>query len=181
MNLAQTVTLLVALLLSNQKTIGASDPIETVPYVNLEAYMGTWYEIARYENRFPKKCQAIKVNYQLKNNYISVLNECITRNSPKENIRLAGIAYVKDPQTNAKLKISFTPIFKYLGLFAGDYWIMELDHDYRYALIGAPDLKYLWIISRTPDLSGNILEKLIDIAEINGFDRHKILVTPVRN
>jgi len=180
MKLVAMITLLSVTLLSFNTTM-AYDPIETVPYVNLEEYMGTWYEIARYENRFEKKCQSVKVQYQLKNNYILVLNECLTKNSPNKIIKLEGIAFVNDPQTNAKLKVSFTPIFKYLGLFAGDYWIMELDPDYRYALIGAPDLKYLWIISRTPTLSGNILERLADIAENNGFNRDKIIVNPIWN
>jgi len=180
MKLVAMITLLSVTLL-NFKTTWAFDPIETVPYVNLEEYMGSWFEIARYENRFEKKCQAVKVNYQLKNSYILVLNECITKNSPSKIIKLEGIAFVNDPQTNAKLKVSFTPIFKYLGLFAGDYWIMELDPDYQYALIGSPDLKYLWIISRTPTLSGNIIERLADIAENNGFNRDKIIMNPIWN
>jgi apolipoprotein D and lipocalin family protein len=118
-------------------------PLQVVPYVDLERYTGTWYEIARYPNRFQKDCFGSRATYRLRGDgRISVLNECF-EGSPKGKLKQAnGTARVVDSKTNARLKVTF------FWPFSGDYWIIELGEDYEYAVVGHPDRKYLWILGR---------------------------------
>jgi apolipoprotein D and lipocalin family protein len=124
-------------------------PLQVVPHVDLNRYTGTWYEIARYPHKFQKGCIGSKATYAIMNDgKLSVLNECVEE-SDKSRLRSAkGKAWVVDPHTNAKLKVSF------FWPFSGDYWIIDLGRDYEYAVIGHPERKYLWILSRTPVMDG---------------------------
>lgn len=118
------------------------DPnIKSVTYVNLDKYLGTWYEIARYEHFFEKDCKNVTATYEvLKDDKIKVINRCqlITTNEKKEAI---GKAYTVD-DTNSKLKVSF------FWPFYGDYWVIMLADDYSYAVVSEPTKEYLWILSR---------------------------------
>ncbi|MBF0205886.1 MAG: lipocalin family protein [Oligoflexia bacterium] len=154
--------------------------LPTVASVNIEKYMGTWYEIAKYPNWFEKGCGATQANYKLLNNgYVSVINRCRELTNVKKIKEAIGTAYVADQATNAKLKVSFVPFFQRWGFFAGDYWILALDPEYQYALVGTPDRKYLWILSRSPTLDEAIIKQLKEIAEKDGFDLSKLVVTEV--
>jgi apolipoprotein D and lipocalin family protein len=150
---------------------------DTVDYVDLERYMGRWYEIAKYDNSFQKNCLATRATYGLQGSRVRVHNECIDRRSGKLQ-SATGTAVVKDKQTNAKLKVSFVPYLQRFGLFAGDYWIMALDPEYQYAVIGHPSRKYLWILSRTPQLEANLLTQLIQLAVEQGYNAQQIKMTP---
>jgi apolipoprotein D and lipocalin family protein len=150
---------------------GAKHPyLKTVDKVDIEKYKGSWYEIARFEHFFEKGCKNVTATYELtKDGKIKVINRCtqIEDNRQKEAI---GIAYPTD-STNSKLKVSF------FRPFYGDYWIIDLDENYNYALVGSPSREYLWILSRTKTISdetkNNILEKLPKL----GFDKEKFLWT----
>jgi apolipoprotein D and lipocalin family protein len=137
-------------------------PLETVSHVDLNRYMGMWYEIARYPNSFQKGCVGSKATYTLLDDgKVSVLNECYEGSLSGKRKSAKGKAWVIDKGTNAKLKVSF------FWFFAGDYWIIDLDDDYSYVVVGHPTRKYLWILSRTQTMNDNtyngILKRLSDV------------------
>lgn len=149
--------------------------------VDLERYMGTWYEVARYENGFQKNCLATKVDYKLSNSKksVKVKNTCFKKDNPEKQQVARGRAFVTDSSTNSKLKVSFVPFFKLFGWFAGPYWILSTGFDYDFAVVGHPEKKYLWILSRKPELPRYKLLKALYIAKRRGYDIKKLKMTPV--
>ena len=145
-------------------------PLQTVAQVDLNRYLGLWYEIGRYPNSFQKGCLDSTAIYSARpDGEIDVLNSC--RDMQDGSLREAkGRAWVVDNTTNARLKVSF------FWPFRGDYWIIDLGREYEYAVVGTPDRKYLWILSRTPEMSIDILEKILQNVEKQGFARHNILL-----
>ncbi|HBS35049.1 MAG TPA: lipocalin [Parvularcula sp.] len=119
-------------------------PLRTVAAVDLERYLGTWYEIARYPNSFQKACEAVTATYTMRTDgLIGVRNECGAIDGARARVA-EGRARVADAATNAKLKVSF------FGPFWGDYWIVDLDEDYSRAIVGEPSGRYLWVLAREP-------------------------------
>ena len=153
--------------------------LNTVEAVDLERYQGKWYEIARYPNRFQKKCVAnTTATYKIKKpGVVQVINECLKKNG-KIN-RAKGKAKVVDKETNAKLKVRFAPSWlSFLPMVWGDYWIIDLEKEnYSYAVIGDPGRKYLWILSRTPQLDDETYSKILETIESKGFDTERLIVT----
>ncbi|QKE28858.1 lipocalin domain-containing protein [Arcobacter acticola] len=145
-------------------------PLQTVEKVDLERYLGTWYEIARYEHFFEKDCKNVSANYSIMDEEtIKVINKC-TKIQTNEKKEAMGRAYAID-ETNSKLKVSF------FRPFYGDYWVLILDENYEYAVVGTPNREYLWILARDKKLplkiQNDILEKLPSL----GFDISKLLWT----
>lgn len=151
---------------------------DTVHYVDLERYSGTWYEVARYPNSFQSDCGAVRATYTLKSHRVAVLNECRLEGQGKKVKSAKGTAFVVDEQSQSKLKVSFVPLLRHFGAFAGEYWILELDPDYLYALVGDSKRKFLWILSRTPEIPESVLEEYKFLAKQKGFDPEKLQVTP---
>jgi apolipoprotein D and lipocalin family protein len=153
------------------------NPVETVDMVDLERYAGLWYEIAKIPNRFQKQCaRGATAEYMLHDDgSIGVINRCIKDNGEADVAE--GIAKIEDPATNAKLKVSFV---SFLGWrpFWGDYWILGLDEDYQWALVGTPDRKYGWILARTPELEKKTLRDIREIIERNGYDPAAFEMSP---
>lgn len=149
----------------------AEDPtsLNTVERVDLKKYKGTWYEIAKIPNRFQKRCVSdTTATYELSDDSrISVVNKCVDKNG--KLLVAKGIAKIVDTNSNSKLKVSFFSIFGWY-LFWGDYWIIGLGDNYDYAIIGHPNRKYGWILSRTPKLIEEKKEEIISIIENNGYD-----------
>ena len=144
--------------------------LQTVKKVDLQRYLGDWYEIARYEHKFQKDCKNVKANYSLREDKkIQVVNSC-TKISTNEFKDAKAVAYSVD-ETNSKLKVSF------FRPFYGDYWVLILDENYEYAVVGTPNREYLWILARDKKLplkiQNDILEKLPSL----GFDISKLLWT----
>jgi apolipoprotein D and lipocalin family protein len=144
-------------------------PLKTVDKVDIDSYLGTWYEIARYEHFFQEGCSDVNATYTLKENGdIDVLNQCMKGDKLSQ---AKGVAYATD-ETNSKLKVSF------FRPFYGNYWILMLGEKYDYAVIGEPSREYLWILSRTPTMADRlqqtILEKLIEF----GYTPDKLIWTP---
>jgi len=167
------LTALVALLCNSSAT--AMSPtlpaLETVAQVDLQRYLGRWYEIARYPNRFQQGCQDSHADYSLRDDGdIEVLNSC--RDAARGTIRQAkGRAWVVDSASNAKLKVSF------FWPFRGDYWIIELGPDYEYAVIGTPDRSYFWILSRSPQMAEGLYEQILQRAGQQGFLPARVVKT----
>jgi apolipoprotein D and lipocalin family protein len=140
-----------------------------VNYVNLERYTGTWYEIAKIPNRFQAKCaQNTTASYSLREDgRLDVINRCITEEN--EQISSRGIAKIVDTGSNAKLKVSFVQILG-ISLFWGDYWIIGLDNEYRYAVVGTPGRKYGWILAREPELDEETIDEIYLILQEQGYN-----------
>lgn len=140
-----------------------------VKYVDLKKYAGLWYEIAKIPNRFQKHCKSgTTAQYKLlENGKIEVINSCIEEDGERDASE--GIAQVVDGSTNAKLEVSFVSILG-INLFWGDYWIIGLDDNYEYAVVGTPTRKYGWILSRTTKLSEEKLKKTFEILKSQGYD-----------
>jgi apolipoprotein D and lipocalin family protein len=145
--------------------------LQTVEQVELTKYQGLWYEIARLPNSFEKGLECVTATYTLKSNgKIEVLNRGYS--SPKGVFKSArGTARLPDPDEPGKLKVSF------FWPFSGDYYILRLDDEYRYALIGDPSRKYLWILSRTKDLDAAVYNGLMDHAKNYGFNTDLVTET----
>ncbi len=148
-------------------------PLKTVAQVELSRYLGLWYEIGRYANSFQKGCLESTAVYSIRpDGDIDVLNSC--RNEGDGRLREAhGRAWVVDT-SNARLKVSF------FWPFRGDYWIIDLGQNYEYAVVGTPDRKFLWILSRTPQLSPETLAGIMQHIEIQGFNCEHLLFTARR-
>ncbi len=149
--------------------LAASEPPPVVPQVDLARYMGTWHEVARLPNRFQRGCGCTTATYALRpDGRVSVLNQCGVEGKTKA---ARGWAKVVDRSTNAKLKVTF------FWPFFGDYWVLALDPDYRWVLVGTPNRKYLWVLSRTPRLEEATLQGLLERARTLGYDTDRILRT----
>jgi len=147
----------------------AGPPPQTVERVDLARYAGTWYEIASFPSWFQRGCTATTATYGLRDDgRVSVLNRC-TRDGEQSGIE--GVAWPVDA-TNARLKVRF------FWPFAGDYWVLALDPDYRWSLVGHPDRDYLWILSRTPRLDDALYAELVAKAQAQGFETSRLVRTP---
>jgi len=143
--------------------------LEVVPYVELEKYLGKWYEIAHLPAKFQEGCNETTATYMLsKNGGISVLNRC-TKDCKMKQAK--GKAKVVDKNSNAKLKVTF------FWPFYGDYWIIKLGNNYDYSVVGTPNRKYLWILSRTPQMDDNLYSQIIEYVKSKGFDTNKLIKT----
>ncbi|KAA9325378.1 lipocalin family protein [Adhaeribacter soli] len=147
-------------------------PLETVPSVDLQKYMGTWYEIAAFPQRFQKGCQCTKAEYSLHpDGYVEVRNSC-RKNGPDGKLKaITGKAFVADKTTNAKLKVQFFWPFK------GDYWILDLAPDYSYAVVGAPDRESLWILARKPVMAEETYQQILGRIKEKNFDVSRLKLT----
>ena len=143
--------------------------LEVVPNVELEKYLGKWYEIAHLPARFQKGCTDTTATYTLsEDGNISVLNECIKNGKVKQ---AKGKAKVVDKNSGAKLKVTF------FWPFYGDYWIIDLGKDYDYAVVGTPNRKYLWILNRTPKMDNKLFSQLLESVKSKGFDVNNLIIT----
>ena len=143
--------------------------LQVVNKVDLNKYIGLWYEAAKIPNWFQKKCiKNTTAEYSMRDDgKIKVINSCTEADGSK-NIA-EGVAKVVDNITNAKLEVSFVKILG-IQLFWGDYWIIGLGENYDFALVGSPNRKYGWILSRTKKLSQEKLNQISDLLRIKGYD-----------
>lgn len=144
-------------------------PPTTVASVDLQRYVGRWYEIAKIPNRFQKQCvRGTMAEYTLRaDRTLEVRNSCVREDGSIQEAN--GIAKVVDRDSNSKLKVSFVR-FLGLRLFWGDYWIIGLGADYEYAIVGSPDRKYGWILCRSPGMSGEVLDAAFATLRAQGYD-----------
>lgn len=139
--------------------------LPTVDNVDLQKYSGQWYEIAKLPNRFEKGLDCVSANYSIKENgKIKVENRGRLLRDTSRFKDITGTAWVPNPDYPGQLKVRF------FWPFAGDYYIMSLEENYAYALVGSPTRNYLWILSRTKTLDQRIIDQLLEVASQNGFD-----------
>ena len=141
---------------------------ETVASVDLDRYAGVWYEFARIPNPFQRQCVSnTTAEYTMREDgRIDVLNRCVKEGGAWDEAH--GIARVVDDLSNARLKVSFV---RFLGrsLFWGDYWVVGLGADYEYAIIGTPDRKYGWLLTREPVVSEDLEDEMFFVLEKRGY------------
>ncbi|MBN2355968.1 lipocalin family protein [candidate division KSB1 bacterium] len=150
--------------------------LQTVSSVDLKRYTGLWYEVAKIPNSFQRQCACgTTAEYQLRDDgRLTVINSCVKKDGSVS--RASGIARVIDDQTRAKLKVSFVSILG-IRLFWGDYWIIGLDADYDWAIVGTPSRKYGWILSRSAQLSDTVLDSIYTLLGENGYDPTDFVMT----
>ena len=149
-----------------------SQPLETVPYVDLERYAGLWYEIASYPQRFQRGCHRTTAEYTLSDRgHVVVVNRCNRDSIDGRQSSIRGRAFVQKDSGNAKLKVQF------FWPFRGDYWIIDLAEDYSYAVVSHPNRNYLWILSRTPVMEEEVYRGILERLKDNGFDLERLQMT----
>ncbi|BAT79712.1 Temperature-induced lipocalin-1 [Vigna angularis] len=153
--------------------------MEVVKGVELKRYMGRWYEIASFPSFFqPRNGVNTRATYTLNTDgTVHVLNETW---SDGKRSSIEGSAYKADPKSDeAKLKVKFyVPPFLPIIPVVGNYWVLFLDDDYQYALIGEPTRKYLWILCRQTNMDDAIYNQLVQKAISEGYDVSKLQKTP---
>jgi apolipoprotein D and lipocalin family protein len=154
-------------------------PVRTVEVVDLDRYVGEWFEIARFPNTFQRGCAGdVLATYAKRSDgRIDVINRC--RGEDGHVTEARGVARVVDSRSFARLKVRFAPaVLSFLPFVWGDYWILGLADDYAWAVVGSPDRKYLWILARTATLDADRLAAAESAALANGFDVTRLVMTP---
>ena len=146
-------------------TVKSNSPLTVVDSVDLQRYLGKWYEIASYPAWFQKGCTGSTAEYSLlPDGKIQVINRCRKDSLDGSLKESRGKAEIADTATNAKLKVWFFWPFK------GNYWIIDLSPDYQWAVVGEPSRKYLWILSRTPTMDEAIYQGILERLAQKGYD-----------
>lgn len=163
-------------------TANAAPPLTTVPKVDVARYMGTWHEIARYPFGIQdRRCaRETTANYAIIDaGRISVVNRCLQADG---SVFVAdGVAWVLDPVSNARLEVSFLPAWlRWLPIGRGDYWVIDLAPDYSWVVIGEPQRRYLWILSRTPQLPAATYQAIVGRLPALGYDPARLVPSPGR-
>jgi len=144
-----------------------------VTELELDRYLGTWYEIARYDHRFERDLVGVTATYSMRpDGKIKVLNAGYKNTLDGKLSEAEGKAKIPNANEPAKLKVSF------FWIFYGDYFVMELDDDYQWAVIGSSSDKYLWILSRTPQMEPEVYQVLLDGLTKRGYDVSALIEVP---
>lgn len=147
-------------------------PLRTVDRVDLNRYTGRWYEIATIPMSFQKGCVGVTATYTLRpDGDVDVVNTCRKETLDGPERQATAKAWSVDP-SNAKLVVRF------FWPFTGDYWILDLDPDYRWAVVGHPDRKYLWILSRTPQMDPATYDAILGRLRAQTYDTSLLVKTP---
>lgn len=141
-----------------------------VKELDIEKYLGTWYEIARYDHSFERGLVGVTATYSMREDgKIKVLNAGYKETLDGKRSEAVGKAKIPDPKVPSKLKVSF------FWFFYGDYFVLELDEHYQWAVIGSSSDKYLWILSRTPQMDEKLFGELLKGLTVRGYDVGKLL------
>lgn len=154
-------------------------PPRTEPEVDLVRYSGTWHEIARLPESHESACASdVTAEYRpLGRDRFSVVNRCLRPDGrPEEAV---GVAEVGRSGRGSRLRVNFAGSWmRRLGLAWADYWILRVDRDYGAALVGTPDRRHLWVLSRTPELDPESYRRMVDYARLEGYDTDRLRLTP---
>ena len=145
----------------------------TVKALDLNRYLGTWYEIARFPHSFEKNLVGVTATYSLREDgKIEVLNQGFKNTLNGEQSKAVGKAKIPDKREPGKLKVSF------FWIFYANYFVLELDENYQYVMIGSSSDKYFWILSRTPQMEPAVYEMLLEKARKRGYNLDKLYKVP---
>ncbi|MEO8628959.1 MAG: lipocalin family protein [Betaproteobacteria bacterium] len=151
----------------------AKRPLPVVQSLDIGRYLGRWYEIAAYPNRFERGCVATTATYsRLDSGQLKVVNQCREGGFAGKVRTVEGTAWMEDPANPAKLKVRF------FWPFSGDYWVVALDEDYRWSIVGEPSRQYLWILARTPTLDSAVYAGLLELVSSMGYDPARLRQSP---
>lgn len=157
----------------------ATTEVTVIPSVDLERYVGVWYEIARLPNRFQKDCvNDVTATYTLlPDGDIKVINRCRKEGDVVTEVEgRARLASREGP--NSKLEVRFAPAWlSFLPFVWGNYWIIDLATDYSYAVIGEPDREYLWVLARSSQMDEALLSSILERARLQGYDTSALVRT----
>jgi apolipoprotein D and lipocalin family protein len=144
------------------------DELDVVSHVELEKYLGKWFEIAHLPFKFEDGCSQITATYGLtKKGAVTVLNQCLKNGKVKQS---KGAAKIVDA-SGAKLKVTF------FWPFYGDYWIIKLGDNYEFSVVGTPSRRYLWILCRTPQMDDKLYSEIVEFAKAKGFPTQNLIKT----
>ena len=155
-----------------------NEPLGTIAALDVPRYMGTWFEIAKFPNRFQSKCiAATTAEYSIKGDgMLQVTNRCRVEGGAM--IEAVGAARQIGPATSPKLEVRFAPLWlSFLPLVWGDYWVIDLDERYQLVAVSEPKREYLWILARTAQVDPKAYQALLDRLLQKGFDLGKLQVT----
>ncbi len=154
--------------------------MEVVPSIDLQRYVGTWHEIARFPNTFQRKCAGdVTATYTLlEDGTIKVVNRC--RQADGETTEAVGkVRRMSDDEPNSKLEVRFAPaILSFLPFVWGKYWVIDLAADYSYVVVGEPSREYLWILARSPSLDAATYAGILERITRQGYDTSRLTQTP---
>lgn len=182
------VLVLAALSLTSLKLAAQTSPspqalpaVTTIASLDVPRYMGTWYEIAKFPNRFQAKCVAnTRARYLAQTDgSVQVLNSCTTADG--STIDALGKAIQVGATASPKLQVRFAPAWlSWLPMVWGDYWVIDLDADYQLAAVSDAKREYLWVLSRTPQANAKAYDALLDRLKAQHFDVKNLEPTPQR-
>ena len=148
-------------------------PPRTVASVDLDRYLGTWYEIASFPSWFQRDCVATQATYSRRDDgQLGVANACREKTLDGPWKRIEGVAWPVAPGDFTKLKVQF------FWPLRGDYWVLALDPEYRWALVGHPNRNYLWVLSRTRALDDAVYDGILKRASAAGYEVARLRKTP---
>lgn len=144
-------------------------PPRTVYEVDLDRYMGLWHEIARLPNRFQDDCVGnVTAEYRMRDDgRIDVVNRCLEADGSVNEAE--GVARSTNPPRDSRLEVSFVSVFG-KRLFWGDYWVLGLGEDYEWVVVGHPERKYGWVLSRSRTLPPETMDRVLGILRSSGYD-----------
>lgn len=153
-------------------------PLQTVERVELDKYLGVWYEVARKPLYFQNKCDRdVTATYTLnENGNVVVDNRCYTKEG--KLTQSIGEAFIQNAPFNSKLKVSFLPeAIRWLPFGRGDYWVLKLDENYQTVLVGEPRRKYMWVLSRSPQPDQAVVNEYLEYAKSLGYNLGDVIHT----
>lgn len=157
----------------------SSEPLQSIPTLDVARYMGTWHEIAKYPNRFQQQCVSnTQAEYSLQGaGRVQVINRCQT--SDGSVAEAVGTARQVGPADSSQLKVRFAPAWlSWLPMVWGDYWVIDLDPAYQLVAVSEPRREYLWVLSRTPAVDEQAYRRLLARLEARGFDLQRLERSP---
>jgi len=175
---------MVCLLFTGCATFDSPKMLPTATSVDLSRYVGKWYEIARLPMWAHRNCLRSTAEYRLLDSGdIGVRNACVTEDGERQSIE--GVATIIDQEHHAKFNVVFDQWAAKLAAFflsseEGNYWILHVDPEYRYAVVGTPDREYVWILARTQNIPESTYQDLVMFSQGLGFATENLIrATPV--
>lgn len=167
----QQAQLMWALILCLVVSSAKAQPLHAISDLQLDRYLGVWYEIARKPFAAQKHCdQAARSIYTLnENGQMAIEQRCLTRQG--RHYQQVAEGFIANPPFNSKFKVSYLPeAVRWIPVWRGDYWVLKIDEDYQTVLIGEPKRQYLWLLAREPVLSPKITQHYLNYAEQLGYN-----------